>query len=88
MDITLSTNLALEKCPHCKVDKPYLKQLHMLETVNYQGVDRKTWCIYSCGRCGRIVCAAAVKYNEWVTEYFPVLDTIDDTIPTPAREYL
>ena len=86
--ITLSDNLTLDRCPHCKVDNPNLKRIHHLTTKNHQGVDQKTWSIYVCARCGRLVSAAALQLNSEVSEYYPRLDQIDDNIPSPARDYL
>jgi hypothetical protein len=86
--ITLSENLTLDKCPHCKVDKPNLKKAHSLGTTNYQGADQKNWGIYICARCGRLVTAAARQVNGEVIEFYPRLDKIDDTIPSPAKDYL
>jgi hypothetical protein len=86
--LTLSEGLTLEKCPHCKVDMPNLRKVHNMETCNYQGNDKKTWGVYVCSRCGRLVTAAAKHWNLQVMEYYPKLDTIDENIPTPARDYL
>jgi len=87
-NVTLSNNLTLSKCPHCKVDNPNLKRVHVLNTVNHQGADPKKWGVYQCQRCGRLVTAAAPQENAVVIEYYPTLDGIDDAIPSPARDYL
>ena len=86
--ITLSDNLTLDRCPHCKVENPNLKRIHHLTTKNHQGVDKKTWSIYVCARCGRLVSAAALQLNSEVSEYYPRLDQIDDNIPSPAGSIL
>lgn len=59
-----------------------------MDTTDHAGQFNKTWGIYVCARCGRIVSAAARNHHEKVIEYYPTLDTIDDTIPSPAKDYL
>lgn len=88
MGLTLSEGLTLEKCPHCKVDRPNLRKVYNVDTSNYQGTDQKIWGVYVCSRCGRLVTAAARQWNQPVMEYYPKLDTIDENIPTPAKDYL
>lgn len=86
--LTLSDSLTLDRCPHCKVDNPNLKRNHQLNTTNHQGNEQKSWAIYICARCGRLVSAAARQVNGEVIEFYPQLDQIDDNIPSPARDYL
>lgn len=85
----LSNNLELHRCPHCRIDNPNLFQVHNLETYNSQGQDRKFWMVYQCKRCGRLVTAASFSgYGREVIEYYPKFDSIDENIPSPARDYL
>lgn len=44
--------------------------------------------VYSCGRCGGLVVAAASQYGQPVTEIHPSPQRIDDDLPPKAKAFL
>jgi len=84
----LAGNLVLERCPHCSVANPNLSRQHHLETTDHNSENKRTWSIYSCGRCGGIVSAWASTHGKRVQEYFPSSKFISDDIPERPRIYL
>ena len=84
----LATQLDLNRCPHCNVDKPTLAYLAQQQTVDFSGAVGRWWRFYRCNRCGGVVTAAARAADGDVTEIYPVMVDIDGAIPDRAREYL
>jgi len=87
-ELTRSKYLILERCPHCRVDNPSLRESSTIQTNDHEGHNERVWSIYICGRCGGVVSAASFKPQSYVHEYYPALDSIDDSIPSPAYNYL
>lgn len=86
---TLGSQLDLERCPHCRIDKPTLQlTLGPVETSAYTGGNRRNWAMYRCVRCGGGVIAAASQLNAATTEVYPGDVGVNETIPDPARDYL
>lgn len=85
---TLDQNLIIPRCPHCNVDSPNLFSLTNHETRSHSGDNLRRWRIYSCGRCGGLVIAAAAQYGQPVTEIHPSPQKIDDDLPTKAKAFL
>ena len=46
------------------------------------------WYIYTCGRCGGVVSAAAANHNQEVKEYYPSSKSIKEDIPERPRTFL
>ena len=86
--IKLQPNLVLSRCPHCGVDCPNLTGVWQTETAAHNGANRRKWIVYLCSRCGGLVSAWCKPDNIYVEEIFPGVDSLDDAIPNPAREYL
>jgi endonuclease I len=84
----LGTQLDLNRCPHCSVDKPTLAYAYQLNTVDFSGTNQRAWRFYRCNRCGGVVTAAAKSMDGDVTELYPSGVDVDGAIPDKAREYL
>lgn len=88
MAILQTSQLSLERCPHCSVDRPSLTLRHHVETSDYTGSLKRTWGLYVCHRCGGAVLTAAVHLNADVLQQFPKGEEVDPGIPERARHYL
>lgn len=88
MNIQLTPNLLLARCPHCRVDKPNLTQNYLIPTTAHDGTNYRNWGIYQCKRCGGIVTAFAIKGSNWVSEVYPGEIAVDDSIPIKAKTFL
>lgn len=88
--ITLANELALDRCPHCSVDRPRISLIGKLATADYRGFHQRVWAWYLCARCGGLVLAAAEGPTELgrVTETYPAPRTVDANIPSRAKSYL
>ena len=84
----LQSQLAVPRCPHCKVDTPNLAEVLNTHTTNYAGQNRRFWKIYKCNRCGGLVTASAAQEGDEVTAYFPSITGVDESIPAKAKEFL
>lgn len=87
--LKLGSHLALERCPHCGVDRPNLAMCAAgaFLSTNAVGQD-KIWCTYRCNRCGEIVLASARVIEGPVLGVYPATLEVDSAIPATAREYL
>ncbi len=88
MGTQLSPNLLLDRCPHCRVDKPNLNQMYTFTSVAHDGYSKRIWGIYQCKRCGGIVTAAAPQGSVWVNEIYPGEIEVDNNIPVKAKAFL
>lgn len=84
----LGTQLDLDRCPHCSVDRPSLVHATEVVTADYQNSIRRVWRIYRCTRCGGVVTASAANPDQPVVEWYPRSPDVDDALPERAREYL
>ena len=87
----LGPYLELERCPHCRVDKPTLMTLipTTIKTTTHTGTRPRLWRVYQCKRCGGVVTAASEGTPDGpVTELYPYITAVDEAIPQPARSYL
>lgn len=84
----LATQLDLNRCPHCNVDKPTLAFLSQQQTTDFSLRINRFWRFYRCNRCGGVVTAAAGAPDVEVTELYPSGVDVDGAIPDRAREYL
>lgn len=87
--IALSSELELTRCPYCKVDKPSLGfNGSVIHTADYLGQNKRVWKTYACRRCGGVLIACAANDNERVIQFYPNAIDVDDSIPSPAKDYL
>lgn len=85
----LGSQLDLDRCPHCSVDRPSLRLLSEQQTKAYDGSNMRYWRWYACSRCGGVVTAASnSNYEHPVTECYPPTRVIEDSIPDRAKQYL
>ncbi len=85
---TLRHQLDLERCPHCRVDRPSLTKVHQAQTNDYTGASQRCWRVYACARCGGLVTAAAPNWDSAISECYPAAATADSSLPPRARDYL
>jgi hypothetical protein len=83
------SNLELERCPHCNVDRPFIGQTgHQFETNNHTGVHKRFWKTYYCHRCGGAILAQAFDPNYPIHEIYPeTSEELNDSVPHKPREY-
>ena len=84
----LATQLDLNRCPHCNVDRPTLQFASEIQTLDYSLAVRRHWRFYRCNRCGGVVTAAAREPDQEVIEIYPNGRDVNEVIPQRAREYL
>ena len=70
------------------MDNPNLVHRAQCQTVAHDGGNDRMWYFYGCGRCGGIVTASAVRPSAPILEIFPETNSVNEEIPSPAREYL
>jgi hypothetical protein len=87
-EVYLRDNLALSRCPHCGIAKPFLRR-HHAGLVSDGTTGQRWWYMYSCTVCGGVVLAAAIGSEKGrVTEYYPSLAGVSGNIPDRPKEYL
>lgn len=82
-----TTQLELERCPHCSVDSPLLNFNQQVQTKLYD-TGKRWWYFYICSRCGGVVTAWGRIPNGQVVEMFPPSPEVDEALPEKARTYL
>lgn len=86
---TLDTQLDLDRCPHCNVDRPTLGvHAGVFATKDYKGQGTRFWKTYICSRCGGVVTAGASGDAGEISELYPASKSVDDAIPERAKSYL
>lgn len=87
---SLSPNLELERCPHCRVHRPVLSQLWSAQTTNHKGHAVAFWSSYKCGTCGKVLLAQAHDQGREITAYYPNEGELflAPAIPSRAQAYL
>lgn len=90
--------LDLDRCPHCRVDSPFLDLVpgwNQHQTRSTSEKIWKWWRAYYCRKCGGVVLAegyhsASTKFEEGqeVCKHYPAIDTLDEAIPPRARNKL
>lgn len=83
----LNTSLELSRCPHCNVDSPNLAFQYQITTKDYHQRNRY-WRTYACARCGGLITASALSWDQEVRAIYPSPREVDSEIPGRAREYL
>jgi hypothetical protein len=86
----LVQSLKLDRCPHCRVDRPNLPCIFQTITRDSEGRTPRTWGFYVCSRCGGVVSGWAPEheYPQTPYEWFPGEKRLDGSIPERARSYL
>jgi len=86
--IKLTSQLELNRCPHCSVDTPRFSGRGVFNTTTHDGKNQRFWQAYICSRCGGVVIAASKEKGGEVIEYYPDTMKVDAAIPEPAYSYL
>jgi hypothetical protein len=89
--MTLDDYLKLDRCPHCRVDRPNLRNVTSdLTTTSDTGRNVRIWRMYNCERCGGAVIAGSNNRNHsrGVDEIYPNVPTVNDTLPERVKSYL
>lgn len=88
--LKLGTQLQLERCPHCGVDRPNLSQVYRFDTNDNRGANPRTWAAYACARCGGVTLGWQQQQdsNAQVRELFPSPQEVDEAIPQRGKEFL
>jgi uncharacterized protein DUF4145 len=84
----LTNIFELDRCPHCRVDHPYLQVRAHFDTTAHNGANPRVWKTYACTRCGGVVLASSDQNDSWAREIYPNTTAVDEAIPEPARTYL
>src|SRR5688500_14965720 len=84
---TLSSQLALSRCPHCRVRSPLLSGQMAKEVRRFDGTDRRFWSVYECSTCGGWILAWAKEQDSTVEEVFPAVKVVGDDIPAHAKNF-
>ena len=85
----IQSQLQLNRCPHCNVDRPLLGKAWDHQTNNYAQNHLRYWAIYQCNRCGGCILCASNHNGGPVSEQYPSTQAMDnESIPARARSYL
>ena len=84
----LISQLELDKCPHCNVDKPSIHHAASFATSDNSGSLTRYWKVYRCIRCGGAITASSLIEDGDSYEIFPQSKQVDEAIPEPAKAYL
>ena len=85
---SLEQNLILDRCPHCNVNHPNLTKVTQCETNSHDNTNKRVWFFYKCAKCGGIVTATSHRVSAEITQIFPSTQTVNEDIPSPAKDYL
>ena len=83
----LSTQLVLQRCPHCGVDKPNLQYVWQHEPTAYNTLHR-FWRGYTCARCAGVIIAEAEGWDRETIRILPSPQDVSEDLPARARTYL
>lgn len=88
--LKLGTQLLLDRCPHCGVDRPHLAQISRFNTNNHSNTNARQWAAYFCASCGGVTFGwqVASDGNAKVQEMYPSPREVDEALPERARQYL
>ncbi len=92
--VTMTQQLALNRCPHCSVSSPLLYSVwHTKDgegSPRSDGMYPKSWRLYLCSTCGGAVTAeGSNQYIGGHARYvYPDQKTAHEDIPEVARKYL
>jgi hypothetical protein len=81
--------LELDRCPHCSIAKPLLSRVWGAQTQAHSGGGIYFWATHICSTCGGAVIArSAHNQNVPISGVWPAPQTVAETVPVRAREYL
>jgi hypothetical protein len=87
--ISLDDYLKLDRCPHCLIDKPNLRNIFSdFQTTSDDGKIQRNWRAYVCARCGGVITAYCTPHERIVRKIFPTPETVDAVLPEKVRNYL
>jgi DNA-directed RNA polymerase subunit RPC12/RpoP len=86
--VLLIEHLDLAKCPHCRIDRPSIRQVSATQTQNFTGAHQRFWKVYVCQRCGGLIMASSKTERGHVGEIFPRTVKLEEAIPERARIFL
>lgn len=87
--IRLENNLRLERCPHCRVDRPNLVMAAEFFTTNSEDTHQRIWRAYKCMRCGGATTAVATEPDNYIDGIFPEIEGRGSRhIPEKPRAFL
>ncbi|WP_222612251.1 DUF4145 domain-containing protein [Psychroserpens burtonensis] len=78
----------MDRCPHCKIDRPSLREIHSFPTSASDGSRGRIWKTYACERCGGAVTGYAWSQGGDVMKTFPESSVVDESIPKKAKAFL
>ena len=80
------TQLKLDRCPHCGVAHPVLRQISIQSTQDYLGQARFVWGFYWCASCSGAVMTKANNSHEdnAVLDYWPKKPAVPAELPERA----
>jgi Domain of unknown function (DUF4145) len=85
--LLIKANLALPRCPHCKIAQPLLESKAHAQSNGTGG--HRTWYLYTCSVCGGGVLAAHASNIAHVVALYPFGDSdIAAAVIGRARDYL
>lgn len=84
----LTEELALQRCPHCRIASPRLTRVWSTETKTSSGAAGGYWAAYSCISCGGVALGRARGPQGDATQIWPETVEFDEAIPERARDFL
>lgn len=82
-----TTNLKMERCPHCNIAKPNLVLRGQFPQTNAD-FQRRIWAVYECQSCLKMVLAWGSEFELPVFSILPSQAEVSDLIPELPRTYL
>jgi len=91
--ILLEKTLAISRCPHCDIAKPYLFEVHSEYDEGSTYSNPILSKVYKCSACHKLVTAWGYAIPRMpmevdVVEFFPPLKTVDSSLPKKAAAFL
>jgi len=81
--------LNLDRCPHCSVANPLLKEAHSFSSVDSSKMVQRNWKVYICSKCGGAVLGACYpQLSPYIVEIFPQPEALDEGMPEKAHAFL
>lgn len=92
--VTMTEQLALNRCPHCSIASPLLNLAWCTKdgegTARSDGQNRRAWAAYACSTCGGVVTAVGhgAYMRQSAYQIFPAPKVAHEDIPDIARNFL
>ena len=85
-----AAQLELDRCPHCNRAMPTLQGVGEGDTKDHGGDHPRHWKLYRCSSCGGVTLTIAPggKAGGAISEMYPPPQTVDEAVPTRARDFL